>query len=157
MHDETAGKKKSNKNYVSLHLTNVSWLGLVALNFAVNRELGEAPESHIFYDMGAGSTVASIVTFSNIETKDGKKTRSAPQLEVKGVGFDRTLGGHEIDVRLQKLLATSFMKLNKDRVKENIETSSSAMTRILKESNRIKQILSANTETFASVSGRIII
>lgn len=123
----------------------------VALNFAVNRELDKEPESHIFYDMGAGSTVASIVTFSNIETKDGKKTRSAPQLEVKGVGFDRTLGGHEIDVRLQKLLAAGFMKLNKDRVKENIETSSSAMTRILKESNRIKQILSANTETTASI------
>lgn len=102
--------------------------------------------------MGAGSTVASIVTFSNIETKDGKKTRSTPQLEVKGVGFDRTLGGHEIDVRLQKLLAAGFMKLNKGHVKESVETSDSAMTRILKESTRIKQILSANTETTASVS-----
>lgn len=141
------------------HIPVLTWILLtctfvtVALNFAVNRELDKEPESHIFYDMGAGSTVASIVTFSNIETKDGKKTRSAPQLEVKGVGFDRTLGGHEIDVRLQKLLAAGFMKLNKGRVKESIETSDSAMTRILKESTRIKQILSANTETTASVSG----
>ena len=125
---------------------------IVALNFAVNREIGNTPENHIFYDMGAGSTVASIVTFSNVETKDGRKTRSVPQLEVKGVGYDRTLGGHEIDVRLQKLLADSFMKINQNHVKQDIKTSDGAMTRILKEANRVKQILSANTETTASVS-----
>lgn len=102
--------------------------------------------------MGAGSTVASIVTFSDIETKEGKKIKSAPQLEVRGVGFDRTLGGHELDVRLQKLLADGFMKLNGGRVKQDIQKSDGAMTRLLKEANRVKQILSANTETTASVS-----
>lgn len=102
--------------------------------------------------MGAGSTVASIVTFSNVETKEGKKTRTAPQLEVRGVGFDRTLGGHELDVRLQKLLADGFMKINQAQVKQDIKSSESAMTRLLKEANRVKQILSANTETTASVS-----
>lgn len=102
--------------------------------------------------MGAGSTVASIVTFSNVETKDGKKTRSAPQLEVRGVGFDRTLGGHELDVRLQQLLATGFMKANGDRVSTDVKSHSGAMTRLMKEANRVKQILSANTETMASVS-----
>lgn len=125
---------------------------IVALNFAVNSEIGKTPENHIFYDMGAGSTVASIVTFSNVETKEGKKTRTAPQLEVRGVGFDRTLGGHELDVRLQKLLADGFMRINQGHVKQDIKSSDSAMTRLLKESNRVKQILSANTETTASVS-----
>ncbi|KAI7883842.1 heat shock protein 70 family [Mucor mucedo] len=123
----------------------------VALNFAVNREIGKTAENHIFYDMGAGSTVASIVTFSNVETKEGKKTRTAPQLEVRGVGFDRTLGGHELDVRLQTLLADGFMKINKASVKGDIKSSDSAMTRLLKEANRVKQILSANTETTASI------
>jgi hypoxia up-regulated 1 len=152
MHDETAGKKEFKKEYI-LSVILISFLYfIVALNFAVNREIGKEPESHIFYDMGAGSTVASIVTFSNVETKDGKKTRTAPQLEVRGVGFDRTLGGHEIDVRVQSLLATGFMKLNQDRVKQNIKSSDGAMTRLLKEANRVKQILSANTETTASVS-----
>jgi hypoxia up-regulated 1 len=127
-------------------------LALVALNYAVNREIGKTPENHIFYDMGAGSTVASIVTFSNVETKEGKITRTAPQLEVRGVGFDRTLGGHELDVRLQQLLASGFMNLNKDRVKTDVKTSSGAMTRLMKEATRVKQILSANTETMASVS-----
>ncbi|KAI7901695.1 Hsp70 protein-domain-containing protein [Cokeromyces recurvatus] len=123
----------------------------VALNYAVSREIGKTPENHIFYDMGAGSTVASIVTFSNVEIKDGKITRTSPQLEVKGVGFDRTLGGHEFDVRLQQLLIAEFMKANKDRINTDIRTSSSAMTRLMKEANRVKQILSANTETMASI------
>ncbi|KAK4520083.1 uncharacterized protein ATC70_008213 [Mucor velutinosus] len=123
----------------------------VALNYAVNREIGKSAENHIFYDMGAGSTVASIVTFSNVETKDGKISRSAPQLEVRGVGFDRTLGGHELDVRLQQLLVAGFMKANAGRVSTDIKTSSGAMTRLMKEANRVKQILSANTETMASI------
>lgn len=124
----------------------------VALNYAVNREIGKEPENHVFYDMGAGSTVASIVTFSNVETKDGKITRTTPQLEVRGVGFDRTLGGHELDVRVQQFLVDGFMNKYKDTVKTDIRSSSSAMTRLLKEANRVKQILSANTDTMASVS-----
>ncbi|CEP13674.1 hypothetical protein [Parasitella parasitica] len=123
----------------------------VALNYAVNREIGKTAENHVFYDMGAGSTVASIVTFSNVETKEGKITRSAPQLEVRGVGFDRTLGGHELDVRLQQLLVEGFMKANGNRVSTDIKSSSGAMTRLMKEATRVKQILSANTETMASI------
>lgn len=123
---------------------------IVALNFAVNSELSKEPESHVFYDMGAGSTVASIVTFS--EVIDAKTKRSNPQLEVKGVGFDRTLGGHELDVRLQNFLAEGFMKLNEGKTKSDIRNSDGSMTRLLKEANRVKQILSANTETVASVS-----
>jgi hypoxia up-regulated 1 len=125
----------------------------VALNFAVNRELGKEVENHLFYDMGAGSTVASIVSFSTI--KKGKT--SSPQLEVKSVGYDRTLGGHELDVRLQNLIADGFMKLNADRVKNDIRMADGAMTRLLKEANRVKQILSANTETMASVSHDILL
>ncbi|KAI8889869.1 HSP70-domain-containing protein [Backusella circina FSU 941] len=112
----------------------------VALNYAVNRELSKTPENHMFYDMGSGSTVASIVTF--VETSEG-----VPQIEVKGVGYDRTLGGHEFDARLLHHLAQGFIKINK----ADITTSVNAMTRLLKEANRVKQILSANTETAASV------
>ncbi|KAI8339485.1 heat shock protein 70 family [Chlamydoabsidia padenii] len=126
----------------------------VALNYAINRQFTTTPEYHMFYDMGAGSTVASIVSFSNVEVKEGKKrTKSTPQLEVKAVGFDRTLGGHEFDVRLQKLLADGFMDQNKKTLSSSIYDSHGAMARLLKEATRVKQILSANTETMASVEG----
>ncbi|KAI9492706.1 heat shock protein 70 family [Zychaea mexicana] len=121
----------------------------VALNYAISREFTSTPEYHIFYDMGAGSTVASLVSFSVADQKEGKSTtRKVPQLEVKAVGFDRTLGGHEFDVRLQNKLAEKFNEMHPTL---DIRQSRNAMTRLLKEANRVKQILSANTETFASL------
>ncbi|GAB5586845.1 lumenal Hsp70 protein [Umbelopsis nana] len=125
----------------------------VALNYAVNRKFTSTPEYHIFYDMGAGSTVASLVSFSNVDVTEGKRNKTYPQIEVKAVGYDSTLGGHEFDVRLQKFLAEGFMKQKKDQVQSSIFQSERAMTRLLKEANRVKQILSANTETMASVEG----
>lgn len=101
--------------------------------------------------MGAGSTVASLVSFSNVEVTEGKRNKTYPQIEVKAVGYDRTLGGHEFDVRLQKFLAEGFMQQKKGSVESSIFQSERAMTRLLKEANRVKQILSANTETMASV------
>jgi hypoxia up-regulated 1 len=121
------------------------------LNYAVNRKFTSTPEYHIFYDMGAGSTVASLVSFSNVDVTEGKRNKTYPQIEVKAVGYDSTLGGHEFDVRLQKFLAEGFMKQKKDQVQSSIFQSERAMTRLLKEANRVKQILSANTETMASV------
>lgn len=146
IHDETAG--------IYIHI--VIWGGiqgsyplfvLVALNYAVSREFSNTPEYHIFYDMGAGSTVASLVSFSNV--KEGKSKKTVPQLEVKAVGFDRTLGGHEFDVRLRDLLADKFMQQHKPT--SDIRQSNTAMARLLKEATRVKQILSANQETSASV------
>jgi hypoxia up-regulated 1 len=101
--------------------------------------------------MGAGSTVASLVSFSNVDVTEGKRNKTYPQIEVKAVGYDSTLGGHEFDVRLQKFLAEGFMNQKKDHVQSSIFQSERAMTRLLKEANRVKQILSANTETMASV------
>ena len=121
----------------------------VALQYAMNRDFTTTPEYHIFYDMGAGSTVASLVSFSIVEQKEGKTTRKVPQLEVKAVGFDRTLGGHEFDIRLQNMLADKFNEKNPSL---DIRQSGNAMRRLLGEANRVKQILSANTETVASVS-----
>lgn len=157
MHDETAGKgngkiSRRNADWLVANICAISHI--VALNYAINRQFTTTPEYHMFYDMGAGSTVASIVSFSNVEVKEGKKrTKSTPQLEVKAVGFDRTLGGHEFDVRLQKLLADGFMDQNKKTLSSSIYDSHGAMARLLKEATRVKQILSANTETMASVEG----
>ncbi|KAI7870044.1 heat shock protein 70 family [Spinellus fusiger] len=125
----------------------------VAINYAINREFEKTPEYHIFYDMGAGSTVASLISFSKVDVKEGKKTRTYPQIEVKSVGFDRTLGGYEFDVRLQDHLAKGFMQQHKGKVTTDITRSDGAMARLLKEATRVKQILSANTETMASLEG----
>lgn len=80
----------------------------VALNYAMTRNF-DSNQYHIFYDMGAGSTVASLVEFSNVVTMDKyKRNVSVPTLTVKAVGYDRTLGGNAFDTRLREMLAKDF-------------------------------------------------
>ncbi|KAJ3154180.1 Hypoxia up-regulated protein 1 [Geranomyces michiganensis] len=134
----------------------------VALNYASGRTFGAKPEYHIFYDMGAGSTVAALVRFQQggVNTSTGAKKASASssnivELEVQAVGYDASLGGHSVDVKLQHHLAQEFTQRHGSKVKGDIFSDSRAMAKLLREATRIKQILSANTETFASVEGLI--
>ncbi|CAG8781407.1 18920_t:CDS:2, partial [Acaulospora morrowiae] len=56
-----------------------------------------------------------------------------------------------IDVRLRRHFAEQFDAKFSGKLKESIFKSPRAMAMLLKEANRIKQILSANTETVASI------
>jgi hypoxia up-regulated 1 len=103
--------------------------------------------------MGAGSTVASLACFQDLTVKDvGKFNKTVQQVEIKAVGYDRTLGGHDIDVRLQKFLADKFQELKGSKISIPVIQNERAMAKLLKEANRVKQILSANVDTMASVS-----
>ncbi|KAJ3128212.1 Hypoxia up-regulated protein 1 [Nowakowskiella sp. JEL0407] len=125
----------------------------VALNYAMGRKFTGNSQHHIFYDMGAGSTVASLVKFENIIVKDSPtaKNRSVPNVEVLAVGYDSSLGGSAIDKRLQNFLAARFAETNKEKLKGDVFSEPKAMTKLLKEANRVKQILSANTQCMSGV------
>ncbi|KAF9287722.1 hypothetical protein BGZ88_008480 [Linnemannia elongata] len=123
----------------------------VALNYAMTRTFPQE-QCHIFFDMGAGSTAASLACFQDLSVKDvGKFFKTVQQVEIKAVGYDRTLGGHEFDVRLQKFLAAKFQEAKGSKISGPVIENERAMAKLLKEANRVKQILSANTETMASV------
>jgi len=122
-----------------------------ALNFAMTRVFEEAPQHHIFFDMGAGSTVATLISFQSVpEDESKKKPKMVPQIEVKATGYDRSLGGHSFDVKLQHHLANKFKETSQGK---NIDIFSNqrAMSKLLKEAVKVKEILSANTECFASI------
>jgi hypoxia up-regulated 1 len=123
----------------------------VALNFAMTRTFTE-PQRHIFYDMGAGGTVATLVSFSNTTARVGFMNQTIPLMEVTAVGYDPTLGGNLIDSKLQLHFATEFQNKYQKRLSSNVVDNVRAMAKFLKEANRVKQILSVNSETFASVS-----
>merc|ERR1711962_1153909 len=66
-----------------------------------------------------------------------------------GIGYDRTLGGTEITFRLREYLADQFDAMKKTTTQ--VRTVPRAMGKLLKEAERVKLILSANTECFAQV------
>ncbi|KAJ3019019.1 UNVERIFIED_CONTAM: Hypoxia up-regulated protein 1 [Siphonaria sp. JEL0065] len=121
----------------------------IALNYAMTRSITD-PQYHIFFDMGAGSTVATLAKFTSVKIKKVQ----VPHIEILATGYDKKLGGKAIDVKLQKFLAKQFMtSTTGSKAKEPILNNARSMAKLLKEANRVKQILSANSETISSVEG----
>merc|ERR1711981_64534 len=103
----------------------------------------------MLYDMGAGATTATVIGFQIVKTKDWGFAETHPQAQVLGVGYDRTLGGAELRFRVREFLADKFNALGK--TKTDVRTVPRAMGKLLKEAERVKLILSANTDCFAQV------
>uniref|UniRef100_W5L6G0 Hypoxia up-regulated protein 1 n=1 Tax=Astyanax mexicanus TaxID=7994 RepID=W5L6G0_ASTMX len=122
----------------------------VALNYGVFRrkDINSTAQNVMFYDMGSGSTTATVVTYQTVKTKE---SGTQPQLQIRGVGFDRTLGGFEMELRLRDHLAKLFNEQKKSTkdVRENLR----AMAKLLKEAQRLKTVLSANAEHVAQIEG----
>ncbi|KXN81662.1 Hypoxia up-regulated protein 1 [Leucoagaricus sp. SymC.cos] len=116
----------------------------VAVNYAMTRSFNGAPEYHIIYDAGASSIRATVVGFSSLKDK---KEGPGTQISVAGVGWDRDVGGLEMDRRLREILTKAFEEKHKKDVKQDKR----GMAKLWKEANRVKAILSANTEATSTV------
>lgn len=127
----------------------------VALNYAVfgRTEINDSAHYIMFYDMGASSTTATVVSYQNVKTKERGFVETNPHVNVLGVGYDRTLGGLEIQIRLQNYLAKEFDALKK--TSKSVFTSPRAMAKLFKEAGRVKTVLSANADHFAQIEGLI--
>lgn len=135
----------------------------VGLNYATSRTFpvaneGGKPEYHMVYDMGAGSTTATILKFQGKTVKDvGRFNKTIQEVQALGVGWDKTLGGDVfntviLDDMVEKFLETKPMKalgVGIERVKAHGRT----MAKMWKEAERMRQVLSANTETSSSFEG----
>ncbi|XP_041656887.1 hypoxia up-regulated protein 1 [Cheilinus undulatus] len=122
----------------------------VAVNYGVFRrkDIDNTAKNVMFYDMGSGSTTATIVSYQTVKTKDAG---TQPQLQIRGVGFDRGLGGFEMDLRLRDHLAKLFNEQKKS--KKDVRENHRAMAKLLKEAQRLKTVLSANIDFMAQVEG----
>ncbi|KAJ3920624.1 Hsp70 protein-domain-containing protein [Lentinula edodes] len=112
----------------------------VAVNYAMTRTF-PTPEYHVIYDAGASSIRATLVSFST----DSKT--STTQITVHGVGYDRGVGGTELDRRVREILADQFVAKHA----KDIRKDKRGMAKLWKEAGRVKSILSANTEAMAHV------
>lgn len=127
----------------------------VALNYAMTRQFEPTPQYHIIFDMGAGSTVASLVEFKNVQKKSGYQKKNITRIHVRAMGYDRTLGGHQLDKIIRDKLVLSFREIHGKKIDGDITDNPRAMGKLLKEASRVKLILSANAECRASVEGLI--
>ncbi|XP_066603454.1 hypoxia up-regulated protein 1 [Prorops nasuta] len=125
----------------------------VALNYGIFRrkEINDSAHYIIFYDMGASSTTATVVSYQNVKTKEKGFVETYPHVNILGVGYDRTLGGLEIQIRLQQYLAKEFDAMNK--TSSSVLKNPRAMAKLFSEAGRVKNVLSANADHFAQVEG----
>ncbi|KAL8950354.1 MAG: hypothetical protein Q9222_003606 [Ikaeria aurantiellina] len=135
----------------------------VGLNYATSRTFptineGGKPEVHLVYDMGAGSTSATVLKFQGRTVKDiGKYNKTVQEVQIIGTGWDKTLGGDAlnqliVDDMVRKLASTGKVKALGAGV-EDIKQHGRTMAKLWKESERLRQVLSANTETQATFEG----
>ncbi|CAF0754416.1 unnamed protein product [Adineta steineri] len=126
----------------------------VALNYGIFRRkyFNSTGSTYLFYDMGSQSTTCTIATYNVIKTKEHGYVEEVPQVTVKAVAFDRNLGGLEFQIRLRDYLAKKF---HEKHSKIDLYKNSRALTKLFREAERAKHVLSANNEYTAQVEGLI--
>jgi hypoxia up-regulated 1 len=117
----------------------------VAVNYAMTRAF-PAPETHVIYDVGSSGIRATVVEFST--TTDKKTGATGTQINVLGFGSDKTVGGIEFDRRVREILADAFNAKQKGK---DIRKDKRGMSKLWKEAQRVKGVLSANQDAVAHV------
>lgn len=123
--------------------------GAAAVNYVFSRrkDITEKPQHVIIYDIGASKTVASVMELKM--EKDNKSESLDPVVNVLGIGFNRLLGGNHLTRRIKDFLATEFSKQHK--TSQPIYGNLRAMAKLTKEAERVKHVLSANSQTYAQI------
>ena len=132
-----------NLRVLQLVNTNIA----AGLNYGVFRrkDFNNSGTTHMFVDMGAASITATVATFQLVKMKDDVEAN--PQLVVRGIGYDRELGGNEFTMRLAAHLSAAFRaKSGKD-----VRLNPKALLKIYKEAERVKNVLSANVDHTAQI------
>ena len=138
----------------------------VGINYATSRQFlsaaeGGRPEYHLVFDMGAGSTTATVLKFQGKVVKDvGRFNKTVQDVSVVGVAWDRTLGGDALNAVVMDDIIQSFTESPKikklgfeDKAADAVRTNGRSAARLWKEAQRVRQVLSANSDTVASFEG----
>ena len=111
-----------------------------AVYHAANRPKASKTETILFLNMGTQSLELSLFKFETI-TDDKKKTIDTVRL--LGESWDEFTGGYEID----RCIATDFAKTFDEKFKlGSVLENKRVMRRLIKESMKTKEVLSANKE-----------
>ncbi|KAL2024375.1 hypothetical protein VTK56DRAFT_8857 [Thermocarpiscus australiensis] len=135
----------------------------VGLHYATSRQFpnvndGGKPEHHMIFDMGAGSTKATVLKFQSRTVKDvGKFNKTVQEVHVLGSGWDRTLGGDALNYLIVDDMVTKFVESPNAKqasiAAESVKAHGRAIAKLTKEAERVRHVLSANQNTQASFEG----
>jgi hypoxia up-regulated 1 len=135
----------------------------VGLNYATSRQFpnvneGGKPEYHMVFDMGAGSTKATVLKFQSRTVKDvGKLNKTVQEAQVMGSGWDRTLGGDALNYLIVDDMIAQFVNSPKAKQAavdvDSVRAHGRTMAKLTKEAERVRHVLSANQNTQASFEG----
>lgn len=135
----------------------------VGLNYATSRQFpnineGGKPEINMVFDMGAGSTKATILKFQSRKVKDvGKFNKTVQEVQVLGSGWDRTLGGDTLNGLIVDAMIAQFVETPGAKAAavtaESVKAHGRTIAKLSKEAERVRNVLSANTNTVASFEG----
>ncbi|OAV98567.1 hypothetical protein PTTG_01803 [Puccinia triticina 1-1 BBBD Race 1] len=125
-------------------------------NKKANSKSADGPgiETHLIYDVGASSIKATVIEFSMFEEKihvSSKIKKNVTMVDVKGYGHQRNIGGLVFDQKIRDILKQDFQTQTKIDVSKNDR----AMTKLLREATRVKQVLSANAESQSRIEGLV--
>ncbi|TQV95224.1 Hsp70 family chaperone [Cordyceps javanica] len=148
----------------SLKVLSIMSDGLaVGLNYATTRQFpnineGAKPEHHMVFDMGAGSTTATVLKFQSRTVKDiGKYNKTFQEVQSLGAGWDRTLGGDALNYLITDNMISQFVESKSAQkvsaTSEGVRAHGRAMAKLIKEAERVRHVLSANQNTGASFEG----
>lgn len=125
----------------------------VAVNFASNRQFDEKKQYHVIYDVGAGSTTATLVSIQQGEIVDqgSRVPKTGTIIDVLGVGYDEELGGHLLTQRVRDILIDKFLAKNTNVKRSSLVSDDRAMNKLWREADRVKMVLSANVDVMSSI------
>lgn len=125
-----------------------------ALNFGIFRrkDFNKTDWNFILFDMGSQSTSCTIGSFKIVRSRENGFVEEVPQLTIKSVSFDRTLGGLEFQIRLRDFFVKKF---HEKYPKIDLRKNGKALTKLFREAERAKHVLSANNEYLAQVEGLV--
>ncbi|KAI8932848.1 hypothetical protein NX059_010331 [Plenodomus lindquistii] len=132
----------------------------VGLNYAMGRTFPDVtkddnkPEINLVFDMGAGSTTATLLKFQGRSVKDvGRRNKTIQEVQVLGAGWDRTLGGDALNTLIVDDMVSAFVELpgakSASITANKVKSHGRTAAKLFKEAERVRQVISANTETAA--------
>lgn len=137
-------------------LTLIDETTAAALHYAMDKTFADTDNKNsqdqlfLFYNMGASALQVSLIHFYSHELpqKYGKPKR-VPALTVLSKAWDETLGGQAFDHLLVEHLADEFNTLWRKKTgddSKDIRKIPRAMTKLRLQANKVKHVLSANTD-----------